>query len=244
MISKSRAIFTPEFISLTQFKTPYIYGFSLPQKLSVKKLPSIGECISKDYQKQSGDRAKSRMINLIKGNINHYKEQPVFLTLTFADNLIDLKKANYEFKKFVLRFNYYLGYNLSYVAVPEFQERGAVHYHMLILNIPFIKGQEIEKEIWRQGATDIRLVRRQFGLFNYLTKYFSKSFRDFRFMHHKRYLYSFPNQLEIVRDEIECNEKYQEAIEKGELVNKFKFDIKDKVGNIINTINREEYLIE
>jgi len=238
MQTQLKTIETPEYANFTWYKDPLTYGYKQTKKGSFRNDSS-----DRDIQKQTADRAKSKMINLIKGNINHYKEKPVFLTLTFSDNLTNLKTANNEFKKFVLRFNYYLGYNLSYVAIPEFQQRGAVHYHMLILNLPYTSGHQIETKIWKHGATDIRLVHREFGLFNYLTKYFSKSFKDFRFMHHKRFFYSLPNKLEVTRNEQMGIEKYNTIKVNSKLVNKFEYDIKDKVGNIINTITREEYLI-
>jgi len=221
---------TQNYVSCTQYSVPISYGYNSPPR------NFRTDSISRDIQKQSGKRAKAKFINLIKGNIYHYPEKPVFLTLTFSENLTDLKKANYEFKKFISRFNYYLGFNLSYITVPEFQERGAVHYHMLVLNLPYTSGHQIETKVWKHGATDIKLVNRQFGLFNYLTKYFSKTFTDDRFMHHKRYFYSLPEKLVVTRNEVMAIEKYNEVSKKGELKNEFSYDIKDKVGNIINTI--------
>ena len=61
-----------------------------------------------------------------------------FLTLTFADNMTDIKECNLLFKNFIKRLKYqYDLHNLKYLAVIEFQQRGAVHYHVL-LNIPYI----------------------------------------------------------------------------------------------------------
>ena len=50
-----------------------------------------------------------------------------FLTLTFADNKTDVKACNILFKAFIRKLKRYKE-NLKYLAVIEFQERGAVHY--------------------------------------------------------------------------------------------------------------------
>jgi hypothetical protein len=54
----------------------------------------------------------------------------MFTTLTFRENLHNIKEANYEFLKFIKRVKYKFG-DFKYLAVIEFQDRGAIHYHMI-----------------------------------------------------------------------------------------------------------------
>ncbi len=69
------------------------------------------------------------MRRLINANVNRYEDEnfnnykPVFLTLTFADNIKDISMANKEFRKFIKRLGYYIANKqtyLKYVVVPEF----------------------------------------------------------------------------------------------------------------------------
>jgi hypothetical protein len=101
----------------------------------------IFEKIKQQKQKQefSVHRTRTEIRRLINSNPQLNK----FMTLTFAENITDLKQANYEFNKFVLRLSYKYP-KFEYLAVPEFQQRGAVHYHV-ICNLPFVHYNEILK---------------------------------------------------------------------------------------------------
>jgi len=97
-----------------------------------------------------------------------------FLTLTFADNVTSLKLANYEFMTFIQRFKRKYGYNPKYVAVPEYQKRGSVHYHLVLFDVPYVKNAEIS-EIWGNGHTWImKAFTDSTHLANYVSKYLSK----------------------------------------------------------------------
>ena len=78
----------------------------------------------------------------------------MFLTLTFSDNITNISYAFREFSKYIQRLNYALGFNLKYVAVPQFQERGAVHFHVILFNFPFISGFNVYdffRDTWGLG---------------------------------------------------------------------------------------------
>ena len=85
-------------------------------------------------------RAKNRLRRLINANVGAYGQEftSKFVTLTFGGNITDLDSAHYEFKKFLKRLNYAMygtkKANLRYSVVVEFQERGAVHYHIVFYN--------------------------------------------------------------------------------------------------------------
>lgn len=65
---------------------------------------------------------------------------------------------------------------LKYIAVWEKQKRGAIHYHIILFDIPFIKTKKIE-EIWGNGFIKINKIdvdsKENRG--RYISKYFSKS---------------------------------------------------------------------
>ncbi len=82
-----------------------------------------------------------------------------FLTLTFKEEIEDIKKANYEFTKFNKRLSwdlYKINKNvMKYICVPEIQEKRykeyqceVWHYHVIYFNLPFKKWDKL-LEIWK-----------------------------------------------------------------------------------------------
>lgn len=141
-------------------------------------------------------------------NANRYA-LTTFLTLTFKENLTDLDIANKEFDKFSKRMNRYLLKNFNerfkYVAVIEFQQRGAIHYHLLC-NLPTSfkvqnhtsrkskKQKEFEvfisEKLWKNGFCDCRSIDGVDNVGAYLWSYMIKDSCDKRLKGRKAYLYS------------------------------------------------------
>ena len=71
--------------------------------------------------------------------------------------------------------------SLKYISVWERQERGAIHYHVILFNLPFIKAKKIE-EIWKNGFIKINLIKDEDkatgSVSTYLTKYFVKDIAE------------------------------------------------------------------
>ena len=109
----------------------------------------------------------------------NFDRRTKFLTLTFKENIKDIDVSNTEFTNFIRRLNYNLYGTkksvLKYIAVWEKQKRGAIHYHIILFDIPFIKTKKIE-EIWGNGFIKINKIdvdsKENRG--RYLSKYFSK----------------------------------------------------------------------
>lgn len=109
----------------------------------------------------------------------NFDDNTKFMTLTFKENIQDVKYTNVEFKKFIKRLNYYL-YNekkqkLKYLAVWEKQKRGAIHYHIIFFELPFINIDELQR-IWGNGFVKINKidVDSKDNRGRYVSKYFSK----------------------------------------------------------------------
>lgn len=122
---------------------------------------------------------------------------PFFLTLTFAENITDIVYANKEFTKFIQRFNYELfsqkKMKLAYIAVPQFQERGAVHYHCVLFNMPFIKNDVYGtiRKIWRHGRfVNLEKITNSWSIHRYLRRYMKKNFEDGRLKSKRKYFAS------------------------------------------------------
>ena len=69
-------------------------------------------------------RSRFELQRLVKNNEKIFK---TFITLTFADNVEDIKIANKKFAIWRTKVKS-IYKNFAYVCVPEFQKRGAVHY--------------------------------------------------------------------------------------------------------------------
>lgn len=109
----------------------------------------------------------------------NFDDNTKFMTLTFKENIQDITYTNYEFNKFIKRLNFYLYHEkkqrLKYLAVWENQKRGAIHYHIIFFDFPFIKTKKLE-EIWGHGFVKINKIdvdsKENRG--RYVSKYFSK----------------------------------------------------------------------
>lgn len=132
-------------------------------------------------RKNNMQKARNRLRRLITANFN---ENSKFITLTFKDNLRDVKQANKDFKKFIQRLRYRYG-SFKYAAVIEFQKRGAVHYHM-ISDLPYIKNQDLNK-IWGHGFVKINNIEHVDNVGAYMIKYMTKNTNDLRLRGLKSY---------------------------------------------------------
>lgn len=109
----------------------------------------------------------------------NFDDSTKFLTLTFAENETDVKRCNREFSKFVRRLNRRLfggdSMRLKYLAAWERQKRGAVHYHVVLFGMPYIRHAEL-REIWGHGFVKINRVSvdQRMNVGRYISKYFSK----------------------------------------------------------------------
>ena len=141
----------------------------------------------KRNEKKAGLRAKRKLMDLVRANAAHewrdHEGRPCtvkFLTLTFAENVQDIEWANKEFKKFMMRLNYAVTGKkknfLQYVAVVEFQKRGAVHYHLLLFNMPYVDVKEVIAPVWGHGSVKINKVDEVDDLGAYMAKYMGKTF--------------------------------------------------------------------
>lgn len=113
----------------------------------------------------------------------NFGERSKFITLTFKENVQDIDFADSEFKKFIKRFKYKFGIDqLKYIAVREFQKRGAIHYHMICdWQADFPTEEEIRhherilgQEVWKHGFVDIKQIDHVDNVGAYIIKYMTK----------------------------------------------------------------------
>ncbi len=138
----------------------------------------------KDNFLKSLIRARQNVFDIISCNINNVPDfygnpqLPKFLTLTFKENITDSSTANLEFTNFNKRLSYHLYKTnknvLKYICIPEFQKRGAIHFHVLYFNMPYVDFKEIEN-IWGNGFIFIESVKDNIEDYaKYVAKYINK----------------------------------------------------------------------
>lgn len=114
-------------------------------------------------------RARQKIRRLIWANRTRHMK---FLTLTYRTNMQDLKTFYNDFK--IMQQNLkYQNIKLRYLYVLEYQERGAIHCHMVVFNSEYIPANIIEKA-WGKGFIKINQIKDIKNLGAYVCKYLTK----------------------------------------------------------------------
>lgn len=119
-----------------------------------------------------GSIRKLRMI--INANFFGGKNE-LFVTLTYAENMTDLNRLYDDFRRFMMRIRYrYKESDLEYIAVPEPQQRGAWHLHLLLKaenkEYLYIPNEEVAG-LWRMGFTKTERLEKVDNVGAYLSAY-------------------------------------------------------------------------
>jgi hypothetical protein len=213
MYSAAKVILSGSIAEFYFYNQPVEYGYEQPkvQKSTIKEKTDEEK---QETRKRSLLQTRRSLRNILQSNAWQFSDNqgrpflPLFVTFTFRENVADLSAAHREFKYFVQRFNYrFYGKNActKYLAVPEFQKRGAVHYHVVFLNLPFIHNIYDEiSEIWGHGFTLVETIKNLRHLINYIAKYITADGLDERLAGRKRYFASrgLKKPLEIRDEEI------------------------------------------
>ena len=196
-----------------------------------KKVRTKTKEVIKENIDRSVRRTKQRIRNLINSNID---DNTSFLTLTFSENVTDVPMANKELKKFIQRLSYYYKKNdreLKYLGVIEFQDgkeyidkngevkkgigRGAIHYHILLFNAPYINFQKLAN-VWNNGFITINKIDDVDNVGAYVCKYMGKDIDDTRLKGKRRYFYS-KNLTEPIIQKIDYDIDINEFYDKKKL---------------------------
>lgn len=176
-----KAVVSGNVIEIYNYTEGYLQGYEDKIKKSGRKADYISEDHEENRDKTL-QRARTNLKRIINSNVNAYGNYltPKFLTLTFKENLQDLDIAHNRFKKFIQRLNYFLygdkKARLKYSAVVEFQDRGAIHYHMVLYNMKYVPASKLN-EIWThgyEGNINIKKIHKVDDIGSYLCKYMTK----------------------------------------------------------------------
>jgi len=139
-------------------------------------------------------RASLDFRRIVASNLSR-ANPPLLLTLTYQENETDIAIGYKDYRAFVQTLRYKYGKDFKYICVPEFQKRGAVHFHALFWGLPAeVFPQERQTRtiarIWRKGFVYIKETDGHGKLSSYLAKYMSKAFIDPRLKNKKAYVAS------------------------------------------------------
>jgi hypothetical protein len=121
--------------------------------------------------------------------------QPLLVTLTCRENLTDLKIGYQHYRSFIKVLRNKYGKAFKYACVPEFQKRGAVHFHALFWGLPaevFLLERQTRTlaGLWGRGFIYLKETDGNEKLSFYLAKYMAKAFTDPRLKNQKSYVTS------------------------------------------------------
>lgn len=144
--------------------------------LNLKKVPDILKSIKvkqsntkpvleeRKIADRSIIRSKLECERIAKSNMRDWQ---TFITLTFEENIKDIDIANKRFRYFIDKVKR-VKKDFKYLCIPEFQKRGAVHYHLLT-NIPIndnkLMFSQADKpkykhvKYWNDGFTSVEVMK-------------------------------------------------------------------------------------
>lgn len=157
-------------------------------RISIRKIDkdhyvnlSTGEVLKSNHienrfqNKSQIAQSLKRLRDIINTNVVDLKKCR-WITLTYKENMKDVKQLYYDVDKFIKRFRYRYG-NIEYINVCEPQSRGAWHCHIIIIfpnEAPFIPNEELS-EIWGLGFTKIQSL---YGNISNIGAYFTSYIGD------------------------------------------------------------------
>jgi len=135
-------------------------------------------------------QSRKSFTRLVLSNLGG-ETKPWFFTFTMYE-VVPLRRGYWAFTVFIERLRKNLGRDFSYIAVPEFQKRGAVHFHVLFwrLREDVLKNERDNRYIqnlWGYGYCDGIPTDGSPRLAGYFAKYMSKAMLDHRLGGEKAY---------------------------------------------------------
>lgn len=157
-------------------KTTFQQGASNGSKSSEE----VSEVDKDKNLRDSLRRTRNTLRRLVNANAGKWGERDKFFTLTFKKNVLDHAEANAQFRSFIKKLNYKIfkkESGLKYVCVVERQKRGAIHYHIVLFNMPYVPQAEL-LALWGHGGVRINAIDNVDNVGAYIVKYIEKTMRE------------------------------------------------------------------
>lgn len=179
MAYNKKVVISGNVIEVYEYLEPIKEGYS--NKIEKTKREQDEE-VKKENFARSIKRTSKKIRELV--NCNFDNDNSSFLTLTFKDNITDYDVAFSSWKRFKQKVERKYKIKLSYLGVVEFQKRGAIHFHICLFNVPYLKHSELY-DLWLSvtngGGVYIEKVNTEEcdNVGAYVTKYITKDSDDF-----------------------------------------------------------------
>jgi len=188
----TRIIKSGEQIEIYKYEKEYVHTNKRNYKKNTRRasFPSGSDHDVPTRTKRSMQRAKQLFIRLVASNLQG-QAKPAFLTLTI-EKKVSLEVGYAYLRSFWNRLKKHI-HGISYIGVPEWQERGALHFHFLVWGLPTktIKSERFARNVqrqWYRGFVDLRHTKnRSLGLAHYLAKYLVSTLSDSRLGNRRAY---------------------------------------------------------
>lgn len=145
-------------------------------------------------RRDNAQRSSHAFRRLVSANLRD-NEKPIFCSFTFNEEYKRLSDTARFFNIFTTRMRRVFGKEFRYIAVPEFQKSGRVHYHALFWGLPdYLASRERQDrtvaKLWHKGFVDIKETDGSPKLASYMAKYMTKAMLDPRLWCQKAYFRS------------------------------------------------------
>lgn len=139
-----------------------------------------------EKRKDNLSRARQNVRRIIWCNQTKYTK---FITLTYANTVLDVKQVRRDFTTFVQAMRR-KGYTMNYLYVLENQKSrgekegndGCLHIHLLLFNDEFIPLEDL-RSCWKKGFVGIECIDNIRNLGAYVCKYITKDNLEFYSSH-------------------------------------------------------------
>lgn len=179
-----------------------------------------GEYVEKvftDKSKLSNIKSVRNSVKSIRRliNCNFFGDKDeYFITLTYAENMTDVKRLYLDLNKFIKKLKYRFP-DLLYINVIEPQERGAWHCHILLKNVDVIDNDYIFS-LWKHGFTYCSSVIGIENVGAYISAYLTNT-KDKKYAR----LHMYPQNLKILRHSKNCKQPERLKMWASEFLNTF-----------------------
>lgn len=222
----------------------HLTRFNQPIRLNVQhKRSNYAKAKVTTRRANNINRAKRQVYRLVMSNFKQQPirtyQNPVWATFTYPDSayakITNRESHLKDFTEYFRRLRRRYGKDIRYLAVMELTQKGNVHFHVIIFNLPKFESSRELAQIWldlnagqgricSHGGQDIKRLpwgykkarRTAEDIAGYLSKYLAKTFQDLDYSNVKLYLPS-QNLEQPIRhtNPDEVREVLIKALEKG-----------------------------
>lgn len=231
------------------------------KKISRKEVLNLitGEVIDVENSITRKDNIKSlretikRLRRLINSNF-WGSDNELFITLTYAENMTDVKRVYRDFKVFYARLKrFYKGYDFRYIYCVEPQERGAWHIHLLLKALNkdylFIDNDSVVARLWGHGFTKTQRLTGVDNVGAYLSAYLTNLIDDKGNIKKGARLHLYPAGVNIYRHSRNCvypviyERKYEDFLNEYSDYKDYEvvYEVLDDDGKRCNVVKKEFY---